>query len=61
SLLYILFNIKVNIVFAISKLTRYILNLNNIHFITLKRVYKYLKDIKDYGIIYYKNNNHFIS
>ena len=36
-------------------------NLNNIYFIAVKRVYKYLKDTKDYGIIYYKNKNYFIS
>ena len=58
SLLYIILNIKVNITFTIIKLTRY---LNNIHFITLKRVYKYLKGIKDYGMTYYKDNNHFIN
>ena len=26
-----------------------------------KQVYKYLKDIKNYNIIYYKNNNYFIN
>ena len=36
-------------------------NLNNIYFIAVKRVYKYLKDIKDYSITYYKNKNNFIS
>ena len=36
-------------------------NLNNIHFIVVKRIYKYLKDIKDYSIIYYKNKNYFIN
>jgi hypothetical protein len=36
-------------------------NLNNIYFIIVKRVYKYLKNIKDYNIIYYKNKNYFIN
>jgi len=36
-------------------------NLNNTYFIVVKRVYKYLKGIKDYGITYYKNKNHFIN
>ena len=36
-------------------------NSNNIYFIVVKRIYKYLKDTKDYGITYYKNKNHFIS
>ena len=61
SLLYIILGIKVNIIFIIIKLTYYISNPSNIHFITLKRVYKYLKGIKDYKITYYKDNNHFIN
>ena len=36
-------------------------NPNNTHFIIIKRIYKYLKNIKDYDIIYYKNKNYFIS
>jgi len=36
-------------------------NLNNIYFIAVKRVYKYLKNTKDYSIIYYKNKNYFIN
>jgi hypothetical protein len=36
-------------------------NPNNTYFIVIKRIYKYLKNIKDYGIIYYKNKNYFIS
>jgi hypothetical protein len=36
-------------------------NPNNIYFIIVKRVYKYLKNIKDYDITYYKNKNYFIS
>jgi len=53
--------IKVDITFVVIKLAHYVSNLSNIHFIALKRVYKYLKGIKDYGITYYKDNNHFIS
>jgi len=36
-------------------------NFNNTYFIVIKRIYKYLKNIKDYGITYYKNKNYFIS
>ena len=54
-------NIKVDIVYVVIKLARYASNPNNTHFIAVKRVYKYLKDIKDYSITYYKNKNHFIS
>jgi hypothetical protein len=61
SLLYIIFNIKVNIIYIIIKLTCYTFNFNNIYFITVKRIYKYLKSIKDYNIIYYKNKNYFIN
>jgi len=38
-----------------------VFNPNNTYFIIVKRIYKYLKDIKDYNITYYKNKNHFIS
>jgi hypothetical protein len=54
-------NIKVNIAYAIIKLARYASNPNNTHFTAVKRVYKYLKGIKDYSITYYKNKNYFIS
>jgi hypothetical protein len=56
-----MFNIKINIILIIIKLIYYTFNFNNIYFITVKRIYKYLKDIKDYKIIYYKNKNHFIN
>jgi hypothetical protein len=52
---------RVNIAYAIIKLARYTSNPNNTHFTVVKRVYKYLKDTKDYSITYYKNKNHFIS
>jgi hypothetical protein len=61
SLLYIMLGTRVDIAFMVIKLARYASNLSNIHFITLKRVYKYLKGTKDYSITYYKDNNHFIS
>ena len=54
-------NIKVNIAYIVIKLARYTSNLNNIYFIAIKKIYKYLKDIKDYNITYYKNKNYFIS
>jgi hypothetical protein len=61
SLLYIMLGIRIDIAYVVIKLARYASNPNNIHFIAVKRVYKYLKGIKDYGITYYKNKNHFIS
>ncbi len=54
-------SIKINITYIIIKLICYTSNFNNIYFITVKRIYKYLKDIKDYSIIYYKNKNYFLS
>jgi len=54
-------SIRIDIVYIIIKLARYTSNPNNTHFIAVKRVYKYLKGTKDYGIIYYKNKNYFIS
>ena len=61
SLLYIMLGTRVDIAFAVIKLARYASNPNKTHFTALKRVFKYLKGTKDYGITYYKNNNHFIS
>ena len=61
SLLYIMLGTRVDIAFAVIKLARYASNPSNTHFTALKRVYKYLKGTKDYGITYYKDNNHFIS
>ena len=54
-------SIRIDIVYIIIKLARYVSNPNNTHFTAVKRVYKYLKGTKDYGITYYKNKNHFIS
>jgi len=61
SLLYIILSTRVNIVFAIIKLAYYASNPNNIYFTIVKRIYKYLKSIKDYRITYYKNRSNFIS
>jgi hypothetical protein len=61
SLLYIMLNIRVNIAYKVIKLACYASNLNNTYFIAIKKVYKYLKGIKDYSITYYKNKNYFIS
>jgi len=61
SLLYIILGTRVDIAYAVIKLARYASNPNNIHFTVVKRIYKYLKGTKDYGITYYKNKNHFIS
>jgi hypothetical protein len=57
SLLYIILSIRVDITFIIIKLTYYTFNLNNIYFIAIKRIFKYLKGIKNYKITYYKNTS----
>jgi len=61
SLLYIMLGTRVDIAFAVIKLARYASNPSNIHFTAVKRVFKYLKGTKDYGITYYKNTSRFIS
>jgi len=61
SLLYIMLGTRVDIAFAVIKLARYASNPSNIHFTAVKRVFKYLKGTKDYGITYYKNASRFIS
>jgi len=61
SLLYITLGIRIDIIFAIIKLARFTSNPSNIHFTAVKRVFKYLKGTKDYGITYYKNGSRFIS
>ena len=55
SLLYIILGTRVDIAFAVIKLARYASNPSNINFTAIKRVFKYLKGTKDYGITYYKN------
>jgi len=52
---------RINIVYIVIKLTCYMSNPNNTYFTAVKKIYKYLKNTKDYGITYYKNKNHFIS
>lgn len=61
SLLYIMLGTRADIAFAVIKLARYASNPSNIHFTAVKRVFKYLKGTKDYGITYYKNASRFIS
>jgi hypothetical protein len=61
SLLYIMLGTRVDIAYAVIKLARFASNPNNIHFTAVKRVYKYLKGTKDYGITYYKDSNQYIS
>ena len=52
---------RLDIAFAVIKLARFASNLNEIYFTTIKRVFKYLKVIKDYRITYYKHlKNKFI-
>jgi len=57
SLLYIMLSTRVDIAFTVIKLAYYTFNLSNIHFIAIKRVFKYLKGTKDYRITYYKNTS----
>ena len=61
SLLYIMLGTRVDIAFAVIKLARFASNPSNIHFTAVKRVFKYLKGTKDYGITYYKGASRFIS
>jgi hypothetical protein len=51
---------RINIVFTIIKLAYFISNPSNIYFTIVKRVYKYLKGTKDYGITYYKDSSQYI-
>ena len=51
---------RVDIAFAVIKLARFASNPSNIHFTAVKRVYKYLKGTKDYGITYYKDCSRYI-
>ena len=60
SLLYIILSTRIDIAFAVIKLARFASNPNNIYFTAIKRIYKYLKGTKNYGITYYKNNSQFI-
>ena len=61
SLLYIMLGTRVDIAFAVIKLARFASNPSNIHFTAVKRVFKYLKGTKNYGITYYKGASRFIS
>jgi len=60
SLLYIMLGTRVDIAFAVIKLARFASNPSNIHFTAVKRVYKYLKGTKEYGITYYKDYSRYI-
>jgi hypothetical protein len=61
SLLYIMLGTRADIAFAMIKLARFASNPSNIHFTAVKRVYKYLKGIINYGITYYKEGSRYIS
>jgi hypothetical protein len=56
-----MFCIRPNIVYPVIKLARFASNLFKIHFKAIYRVFVYLKGIINFGIIYYKNNNKFIT
>ena len=43
SLIYTIFDIRFNIAFAISIISRYIFNLIDIHYFIIKRIFRYLR------------------
>ncbi len=61
-LLYITLGIRLDIIYVVIKLSRFTSNSNEIHFIAVKRVFKYLKTTIKYGITYFNKfiNNKFI-
>ena len=48
--------IKVNIIYIVIKLFRYIINLSKIYIIIIKRILRYLKATINYRITYIINN-----
>ena len=46
---------------AVIKLSWYTSNPSKQHFISIKRVFRYLKAIINYGITYYKDSNKYIT
>ena len=49
-----------NIYFIVIKLTKFASNFNNIYFLIIKWVFKYLKNIIYLNIVYNKNNPSYI-
>jgi len=60
-LLYITLRTRPNIAFSVIKLARFATNPSNYHMTLIKRVLRYLKATKNYGIIYTNNSTNFIS
>ena len=59
-LLYLVLETKQDIAFSILKLTKYTSNPNKEYLITIKRIFRYLKSIKNFKTIYKKDYNSFI-
>jgi len=60
SLLFLALAIKADICFAVIKLTRFVSNPSDIHFLVIKRVFRYLKGTAYLGIVYNKDNPSYI-
>jgi len=60
SLLFLALAIRIDICFVVIKLTRFASNPNNIHFLAIKRIFRYLKGTAYLGIVYNKNNPNYI-
>ena len=61
SLLYITLGTRIDILYAVIKLSRYASNPSEQHFTSIKRVFRYLKATINYGITYYRDSNKYIS
>ena len=59
-LLFLILIIKANICFIIIKLIRFISNFNNIYFLIIKQIFRYLKDTVYLNIVYNKDNPNYI-
>jgi len=59
-LLFLVLIVRVDICFIIIKLIKFTSNSNNIYFLIIKRIFKYLKNIIYLDIIYNKNNFNYI-
>lgn len=54
-MLYVLLFIRLDIVFVVNTLEKYVLNSNLKYISAIKKIFKYLKKILNYGIKYYKH------
>jgi len=60
SLLFLVLTIRADIYFVVIKLARFASNFNNIYFLTIKQIFRYLKNIAYLGIVYSKGNLNYI-